>query len=715
MEKRFAGSAIPAFWLSLLLGTVAFFIYWPSLQADFVYDARVEILQEGFITSPANLPAVLSLKVLGMNLVLGDRPGQMLYLMLIAAVCGKTPFGYHLCSNLLHAANVALLFLLLSRLAKSDQTVSASVEDPWRIQFAAAAATLVFALHPIAMESVAAINYSSDLLVAFFTLLALLAAITFRPENIRTALITGGVGVLCAFAAVTCKESGLAAAGLLVVYWFLYRRDDFARPWLVFLGSAIAVTGAFLIARFALAPPNLHLLRYLGGSLAQVFWIQPRLWVFMMGQIVWPFHLSADYTLNNLDGLSTPVALTILALVIALQFVLAFRSRLGALGVATYWLGLLTVSNFMPLNRILADRFYYLPLAGVAMQVLAVLLMFSASRPGLWGVALVFGATLPLAALTLHREKVFANEFALWSDTLQVSPQSATAHNGMGLAFAEKGQLAAAIAEYQKALEITPTFARAHNNLGVAYLRQDRLDEAMKEFHNSIAFDPSFAEANNNLGNAFMKKGQAARAIVEYRKASKINPTMAEAHLNLGNALLRAGRMDDAMVELQSALKNDSTFAEAHYNLGMILLQKGELDAAIVQYQQAVDLNPADAEVRNNFGVALMQKGQVAEGMTQFQKALEIDPANAEAQENVGNTWLQMGRFDQAVPAYEKTLKLAPDDAEAHNNLGRALLGMGRAADAVTQFQEALRLKPDDAAAQVGLRQAQAAAVTPAR
>src|SRR5260221_7759823 len=96
-------------WPPLLLAIVTFLAYWPSLKSDFVYDARAEILEERFITSLSNLPAVLSLKVLGMNLMLGARPGQMLYLMLIAAVCGKEPFRYHLCSNLLHAANLAVL------------------------------------------------------------------------------------------------------------------------------------------------------------------------------------------------------------------------------------------------------------------------------------------------------------------------------------------------------------------------------------------------------------------------------------------------------------------------------------------------------------------------------------------------------------------------------------------------------------------------------
>ena len=111
LKTLLAAAAIP-----LALAAVTFLAYGPSLGSDFIYDARKEILEEGFITSLSNLPAVLSLQVLGMNIMLEDRPGQLLYMMLNAAVWGREPFGYHLCSNLLHATNVALLFVRVAPL-----------------------------------------------------------------------------------------------------------------------------------------------------------------------------------------------------------------------------------------------------------------------------------------------------------------------------------------------------------------------------------------------------------------------------------------------------------------------------------------------------------------------------------------------------------------------------------------------------------------------
>ncbi len=588
---------------ALLLAVVTFLVYWPSLKSDFVYDARIEILHEGFITSLANLPAVLSLKVLGMNLMIGSRPGQLLYLMLIAAISGRQPFGYHLCSNLLHAANVALLFVLLYRLIATELT-GLGKSGIMKAQLAMAAVTLIFALHPVVVESVAEVSFSSSLLVTFFTLLALLAATAFRPDNFRSAMMMGTLGTLCAFAAVTSKESGVAAAALLIIYWFLFRRRETKLPWLLFLAAAMTVTVAFLAARFLWAPPaspGMAPLVYLGGSFFQVFTIQPRLWVFMMGKLVWPSQLSVDYTEENVAGLSMFLTLAILIVVVLLQAWLAWKSRTGALGVAIYWLGLATVSNFIPLYRPLADRFYYLPLAGVAMQLLALLLMLVKSNRGFWmTVVPLLVAILPLTFLTLTREDVFADEVSLWKDTLQVSPQSAIAHTNLATVLLQKGQLDEAITQFQKALEIRPNYQEAHHNFGLALFQKGRLNEAIIEYKKALEINPTDAESQYNMGIALSQKGEKDEAIAHFQKALEIDPHMAQAYNNLGVIFFEKGDVDQSMIQYQKALKINPAIPQSHNNLGNILLQKGQLEDALAQFQEAVRLKPDYANALNS-------------------------------------------------------------------------------------------------------------------
>jgi len=528
-------------WVPLLLAAVTFLIYWPSLSSDFVYDARTEIFNEGFITSLSNLPDVLSFKVLGMNLMLAGRPGALLYLMLIAAVCGKAPFGYHLCSNLLHAVNVALLYVLLLRLARAEPTGLTKGKEG-RIKLAVAAVTLIFAWHPLAVEPVANISYSSDLLVTFFTLAALLAATAFQPDDFRGSAPTGCVGALAAFCAVACKESGVAAAGLLIVYWFLFRRREKREPWLCFLGGATGVTLAFLAARFAFAAPNSDHVDFLGGSFSHVILPQSQLWVFMMGKLFWPVDLSADYAVIDLKCLSVPASLFVLAVVVSLQVWLALKSRLGALGVAVYWLGLSTVSNFIPLYRILGDRFYYLPLAGLVIQLLALLLIILRFREGFWGaLAPCFVALLPLGLLTVTREDVFANDFNLWSDTIQVNPYSTIGHAKLADELWDRGQRDEAIGQYQMALEISPGVAEIHNNLGSALFQTGQVDAAIEQFHRTLEIRPSYVYTYYNLGEALLKKGKRNEARAEFEEALRLQPDFAAAQ----SALAKVEAMPD--------------------------------------------------------------------------------------------------------------------------------------------------------------------------
>jgi Tfp pilus assembly protein PilF len=662
-------------WLPLLLAAITFLVYVPSLHSDFISDARREIVDEGFVTSISNLPKIVSLRVLGMHLMLSDRPGEMLYLMLNATLWGKNPFGYHLGSILLHAATVALLLVLLRRLAAAELGPVETAPAP--VQCALVTATLAFALHPIATESVAEVSFSSALLVALFTLLGLLAATAFRPADRTARWLAGAAGILCALAATLTKESGIAVALLLGVYWFLFRRREAKGPWLVFLGTALAVTVAVAGAILAFATSGQRDLDYLGGSLGQACLIQPRLWVFMMGQVLWPTRLVADYTLADMPLLSTPAALLVLAAVVAFQVWLARRSRLGALGVAVWWLGLVTVSNLIPLYCFLADRFYYLPLAGAALQLAAIFLLLLRSSRGFGlavGAALV---TLPfLAALTITRQAAFATEDAHWADTLRKSPHSF-------------------LARYSR---------------GVAFLKQGRLDDAAAELEQALAGDADDSAAHVCLGLIAQCRGEPDQAIAEFQTALTLNPRNSEAHGDLGLVLCQQSRFDEGIEQFHQALALDPDDDSTHTDLALALAQKGQPEAAIAELRLALQVDPQSARAHYELGNLLAQSGQPDLAAEQFQDALRIDPNHVEAATNLAVIDLHQGHFDQAVLQFQQALKLRPNSPDIHDDLGVALAQKGDTAAAIAQFQEALRLNPNFPSAQANLARAHAAA-----
>jgi tetratricopeptide (TPR) repeat protein len=643
----------------------------PSLNSGFVSDARLEI-DEGFVTSLSNLSKIVSLQVLGMHLMLSDRPGEMFYLMLNTALWGKSPMGYHLSSILLHVMNVALLWTLLRRVVVMEMKVI-TAETPLIL----ATATLVFAVHPMATESVAEVSFSSSLLVTFFVLSGLLAATAFRPDDAKGRFLFGGLGIFCALAAVLTKESGIAVSLLMIVYWLLFRRRDAKGPWMIFLGTALVLTVAIMAAILRLAVADQMKLEYLGGSFGQVFLIQPQLWIFMIGQILWPTNLAGDYTLADMSLPPVPLGLTLLVVIVAFQFWLARRSRLGALGVAVWWIGLATVSNFIPLFAILADRFYYLPLAGLVMQLSAVLLLMPWS--GLSRrLAIVFSlaAISFLIFLTIKREAVFADEVSLWTDTLQKSPHSSLAHNNMGLLFFQQG----------------------------------RMDEATDEFEQALASDPKASSSAVCIAFIDIHRGQLDQALAQCERALAINPENDDAYCGLGIILCQRGQFEAGIEQFHKALAIDPNDASSRTNLGLALSQTGQVDAAIKQLQTAVQITPNFAKAHYELGNALSRRGELEKAAQQFREVLQIKPNHLGALVDLGVTYLHQGHFDEAISQFQQALQLQPDSAIIHDNLGVALIQEGKTADAIAQFQEALRLKPDFDAAQINLKKAQTAA-----
>jgi tetratricopeptide (TPR) repeat protein len=658
-------------WIPLLLTVIVFAVYLPSLKSDFVSDARLEI-DEGFVTSLSNLPTLFSPTVLGLNLMLSDRPGEMFYLMLNSALWGAKPFGYHLDSILLHAANVALLFVLLHRLI-AVEAVGWVAGNIVKAKWAAAAATLIFALHPMMTESVAEVSFSSNLLVTFFSLVALLVTMAFRPDGSKASGVLGAVALVCVVGAVLCKESGIAVAALMIVYWFLYRRTEPKAPWLILLGAAVVVTVAVVATILHFGITRQLKQEYLGGSFSQVFVVQPQLWVYMLGQLFWPASLSADYVLEDMNLPSPAAAFFILIVVILLQAWLARKSRMGALGVAMWWIGLSTVSNLVPLYCVLADRFYYMPLAGLAMQLTALLLMTLRTK---WGYEAAMAcsviALMPLTALTVQRQAVFANDLALGADTLQKSPHSTLMQNSMALAYFRQGQLDEAMEHYQRALEIEPTNSCALISMGMIHLRQGNPEDAIALFRKALEIDPEDDDAHCSLGIALCRTGHIDEGIDQLSQAVGIDPTNITARASLGMAFAQQGRIDEAIAQFQAALVKSPSSSELHANLGHAYAGQGQLDKAIEQYRAALEQNPDDLEVLVNLGVALAHKGQFEEAIVQDRKALAIRPDSPDLHDNLGVALIQKGEMDAGIGEFKEALRLNPNFTAAQNNLERA-------------------------------------------
>lgn len=481
-----------AVWLAVGVAAVTFLLYWPSLWSGLVYDAEAEITIGTYIHNPAHFWEVITFQVMGKDVLDFNRPAHLFFLMTDSLVWGQNAFGYHLTSNLLHAVTAALLFVLLLRWLPQDFAKTN------KARLAAALGALLFAVHPAQVEAVAQVTFREDQLAAFFLLLGLYLGTEFPGRTARNKLLLGIGCVFSLLLAAASKETGYIGPVLLGLYWLLYRRTEKSRAWLSLTVSALLVVSLFIAARFIFEPQNSEVFTvkpdYIGGSLAMVFELQPRLWAFLLWITVWPMQLSADYMPENLLWIGLFPALGVLLVVVLLQAFLSWKSRLAFFGSAIFWLGLAPVSNFIPIYRPMADRFLYLPLVGLGMIVCAVLAILAKKQKIFAGlVAAGFVIIVLLAALSWRREEVFANSLNLWRDTVTKSPTSSTAANNLGYAFLKLDNNEQALRAFQYSLQLTEDKkADSWSGVAVAFYKMGMLDKAVEAQQKAISLDARY-------------------------------------------------------------------------------------------------------------------------------------------------------------------------------------------------------------------------------
>jgi tetratricopeptide (TPR) repeat protein len=207
----------------------------------------------------------------------------------------------------------------------------------------------------------------------------------------------------------------------------------------------------------------------------------------------------------------------IVALVMAGQLFLAWRGRVFALGAVVFWAGLLPVANLVPLYRPMADRFLYVPMAGVAMIVAQGLAISGKWRPAACGIA---GLWICWAAiLTFQREAVWHNSLTLWQATAAENPYSNTAQNNLGWALLKADRNPEAAAAFRSALRLVlQKDADSWAGLALATDAAGFHAEADTDYRRAIGLDARYAHPGELVRALVTEPADAAKLEVLARR-----------------------------------------------------------------------------------------------------------------------------------------------------------------------------------------------------
>jgi tetratricopeptide (TPR) repeat protein len=564
--------------------------YWPALRGARIWDDEFELLP----------PSLQSLH--GLWRIWFEPGAASQYYPLYHSAFwvehqfwGDSVLGYHLANLTEHALAAFLVVMIVRRLA---------LPGAWL-------AGLLFALHPVCVESVAWMTEQKNTLSAVFYMASALTYLHFdRSRRKSQYFLASGLFVL---ALLSKSVTATLPGALLVVFWWQRGRINWRRdvlpllPWFVAGGSFGQFTG--------------WAERTLGGAsgksydltLVQHILLAGRIPFFYASKILWPTNLTFSYPLWQIDPAVWwqylyPLALfALLAAFVAQAWRSNSRAQRAPLAALLFFVGsLFPLLGFFHVYyfrfSFVADHFQYLASLGILVPVACILtLTIPLVLP--WKRAiLAVGIMLltVLGILTWRQSSIYKDPETIYRVTLARNPESFMAHCNLGWLLAQRpGGLPEAIAEYQAALRIKPNFAIAHNDLGIAWAQTPgRLPDAITEFQAALQIQPNYANAHMNLGNAWAQTGKLPEAIAEYQAALRIAPNDAKAHANMGIVLVQAGRLPEAIAEYQAALRIKPNSPAIHNYLGVALAQAGRLPEAIAQYEAAIQLRPdsPDAE-----------------------------------------------------------------------------------------------------------------------
>ena len=516
-------SVLPAL-LIPLLGAMA---YLPAFRAGWVFDDHVIILGNALLRGSL-------WNVWRSTTVYDFWPLTWTGFWAQWQIWGDQAAGYHAVNILLHITVSLLLWRVLEAMR---------VPGAWL-------AGLLFAVHPVTVESVAWVSEQKNTLSGALYLITILSWLRMenRPPSRRIPIC------LLLFALALLAKASVVMLPVVLLGIALHRRGTLSRRDWLETAPLFAMAILFGLVNIWFQRENV----LMGGwGPARGLWerIGGMGWALLFYQktAFVPVHLAFLYPEWPVSPASLLFHLPVAVLLAFFSFLWAFRRRISwappVLCALSYHallllpvLGLLEIAYFQfgPVS----NHLQYLALMGPVALVAYGVTRLSGRAPGI-AFALAAGLALFFSVSTYHRASAFRDDVTLWTAVVKDFPGSAFARNNLAAFLLDRERRSEALEQLEAAANVSRDAAERHRYRSQWYLYSGRKEEAAEEARQAIRSGGN-REVRHQAARVLGAAGQVGESIEAYRTLVREIPNSSTYSYELGAALARSGRLPEA-------------------------------------------------------------------------------------------------------------------------------------------------------------------------
>jgi lipoprotein NlpI len=480
--------------------------------------------------------------------------------------------GYHVHNLILHLANSFLVYAFCYFLFQKKSNLAVIV-------------ALLFALHPMHVESVAWISERKDLLYTMYFLLSLISYLRFIEKKEGKYFI---LSVLLFVFSLLSKAQAVTLPLVLILIDYLHSRKISLKTILEKIPFFVLSLIFGIIAIYAQKADNSINPNEI-TVFNSLFYAQYSIWVYLF-KLVFPIFQTCLYEYPVDQFGKPPLYIYLSPLIIPLLLFILIKTwknrKYVTFGVLFFLFTIFPVLQFLPVGQaIVAERYAYIPYIGlfIILGMLYLTLKEKATKPAARMLYTYGGYAIIaiLAVVTFNRTKVWFDSVSLWTDVMEKNPRSLTAYVNRGYMYNQYKEYDKAIRDCNDGINLDSNYFKFYINRGVSYRNTGRYELAFADFSKAIEKNPKSYETYLDRGILYTDQFMNYDAgIADFRIYMNFRPTDANVYYNMSVAFYKKQLYDSAIVYCKKAIQVSPQLSGPYYVMAIISDARGDYNSA---------------------------------------------------------------------------------------------------------------------------------------